>query len=478
MVKLLNEVAIFPVFDDKHGRTDFNDMHVEQDLAAVKRLVEDRLSYYKANKQQSTPPLATPPDDDWPGRLKRNKDGVVTGSIFNVYTVLSNHPSWQGVIARDDFAARIICRGAAPFGGEANRAWTDTDDSRTVSWLSEIMDCSPQTKTVVEAVQMVAEDNSFHPVRDYIESMPWDGEKRVANLLIDYYGAEPELGTSYTEKELERYNNHMKYLQLVAVKFMVSAVARVMRPGCKVDTVLILEGLQGLQKSTSLKVLAGEWFTDTPFNLGDKDAFQSISGKWFIELAELDSFNKSESTRAKAFFSSSIDNYRVAYGRRNNDYPRQCVFIGTTNQHEYLRDSSGNRRYWPVECLEVNLKALRRDRDQLWAEALQLYKDGVLWWPSADEMPLFEIEQAKRQIDDPWQLMIEQHLDEPERRLSTDKITINDLLSKCIGMEKSRIGERADAIRVGRCLSALGYVKRSQSAGKVPRRFYEKMELR
>ena len=137
--------------------------------------------------------------------------------------------------------------------------------------------------------------------------------------------------------------------------------------------------------------------------------------------------------------------------------------MGTTNQHEYLRDASGNRRYWPVECLDVDLKALKRDRDQLWAEALQLYKDGVLWWPSADEMPLFEIEQGKRQIDDPWMLMIEQYLDEPERQLSTEKITINDLLDKCMHMEKARTDERAHAIRVGRCLAALGYVKKSPS---------------
>ena len=411
-------------------------------------------------------------------KLKRNDKGAIIGNIFNVSTILANHHEWDGVLARDDFAARIICRRAAPFGGEANRSWTDTDDSRTVSWLTEHIGCTPPTKLVVEVVQIVAEDNSFHPVRDYLEGTQWDGESRIENLFIDYFGADPDIPVNYTDKEKAAYNNQIKYLQLVGIKFLVSAVARVMRPGCKVDTVLILEGLQGLQKSTSLKVLAGEWFTDTPFNLGDKDAFQSISGKWFIELAELDSFNKSESTRAKAFFSSSIDNYRVAYGRRNNDYPRQCVFIGTTNQHEYLRDASGNRRYWPVECLDVDLKALKRDRDQLWAEALQLYRDGVLWWPSADEMPLFEIEQGKRQIDDPWMLMIELYLDEPDRTLSSEKITINELLSSCIGMDKSRIGERADAIRVGRCLAALGYVKRSQSAGKVPRRFYEKLELR
>jgi len=473
-----NEVGgdvIVPCFLDKQDKTDFNDMHVEQGLDVVKHFVKSFLEY---NKQKPTPALATPPDNDWRGKIKRNKDDAAIGNIFNVSTILSNHPSWQGVLARDDFSARIICRSAAPFGGDSTRPWTDTDDSRTVAWLTEHMNCSPQTKVVVEAVQMVAEDNSFHPVRDYLESIKWDGVDRVANLFIDYFGAEPDLPSNYSEKDKERFNNHIKYLQLVAVKFLVSAVARVMRPGCKVDTVLILEGLQGMQKSTSLKVLAGDWFTDTPFNLGDKDAFQSISGKWIIELAELDSFNKSESTRAKAFFSSAIDNYRVAYGRRNNDYPRQCVFVGTTNQHEYLRDSSGNRRYWPVECLAVDLRALKRDRDQLWAEALQMFKDGVLWWPSSDEMPLFEIEQGKRQIDDPWMLMIEQYLDEPERKLSSEKITINDLLGKCIGMDKSRIGERADAIRVGRCLASLGYVKRSQSAGKVPRRYYEKMQLR
>lgn len=153
---------------------------------------------------------------------------------------------------------------------------------------------------------------------------------------------------------------------------------------------------------------------DTPFTLGDKDAFQAIRGKWIVELGELDSFNKAESTKAKQFFSASIDTYRESYGRRTSDVPRQCVFAGTTNQDEYLKDATGNRRYWPVACVKVDLEALRRVRDQLWAEAMFCYQAGDIWWVTREEEELFTAEQEERFVVDEWEGPILDWLEAPK----------------------------------------------------------------
>jgi len=182
-------------------------------------------------------------------------------------------------------------------------------------------------------------------------------------------------------------------------------------------------------------------------------------------MPELDSFNKAENTKAKAFFSGAVDNYRPSFGRRNEDFPRQCVFAGSTNEHEYLRDVT-NRRYWPVYCNSIDLEKLKADRGQLWAEALQMFKDGVKWWPLQHEQMLFEIEQAKRQINDPWFDTIADWLDEPERRdhgTVQVEVTMNQILEKCLGVEIGKAGERIERIRIGRILHRLGWVRRQRS---------------
>jgi predicted P-loop ATPase len=229
----------------------------------------------------------------------------------------------------------------------------------------------------------------------------------------------------------------------------------------KMDNVLIFEGLQGQGKSTVLAILSNPWFTDTPLVLGDKDSFQQMQGVWMIELAELDSFNRADHTRAKQFFGSQIDRYRPSYGRMTQTFPRQCVFAGTTNQAEYLRDATGNRRYWPVKCTGVDAQALRRDRDQLWAEAFVAYSGGEKWWPSNTHTPLFEDQQEKRFDVDVWEALIDQWL----CATTKPRVMMHEIMAEALCLEASQM-KPPEQKRVGQIMAHLGWVKvRARVAG-------------
>jgi putative DNA primase/helicase len=222
---------------------------------------------------------------------------------------------------------------------------------------------------------------------------------------------------------------------------------------------LILEGKQGSGKSTAVRVLAGDaWFADTPLDLESKDAAQCLAGKWIYEIGELASFNRSETNRIKAFVSSLSDNLRPSYGRRNQDFPRQCVFIGTTNGTEYLSDTTGNRRYWPVECGSIDVEGLRRDRDQLWAEAVVRHAHGETWWLSSDVEALATAEQADREAADPWEGQLSVWAEKRE-----NGFTMPDALGGLGVSLEHQTG--AQAARVGKLLVRLGYERKRPRQG-------------
>jgi putative DNA primase/helicase len=244
---------------------------------------------------------------------------------------------------------------------------------------------------------------------------------------------------------------------------MIGAVARVLRPGCKMDNVLMLEGDQGRGKSTSLSILGGDWFTDTPFELGSKDGFLAMRGKWIIELAELDSFNRAESTRAKHFFAADKDTYREPYGRRVIDVHRQCVFAGSTNTNEYLKDDTGNRRYWPVTTGAIDKDGLIRDRDQIWAEAVHEFKAGETWWfePGID---FVQAEQEQRFVTDAWEELVSTYVFEKKKdQLPSSPIpfyvSVGEVLNNCLGLRPSD-WERKHQMRVSSILKRMNMIRR------------------
>jgi putative DNA primase/helicase len=269
------------------------------------------------------------------------------------------------------------------------------------------------------AVQTVAREFPFHPIRDYLNGLVWDGIPRINDWLTLNLGVYPA-----------------DYVRAIGAKWLIGGVARVLRPGCKNDTCLVLEGPQGLLKSTALRTLGDPWLTDEIADLGTKDAALQVRGVWIIELAELDAMGRSEASRTKAFMSRSTDRYRPPYGRHPIEVPRESIFAGTVNHDTYLKDETGGRRFWPVRCEKINIDELRRDRDQQWAEAVVRFKQGEPWWIETTELGAKAAdEQQQRYDEDAWQPLIR---DWTECR---EYVTIDQILKDCL-KRKLAIGIR------------------------------------
>lgn len=440
--RILGEIALPAFVSPLDAGTDFNDLHVAEGLDAVRACLLSpqialRAPKPKANEARSETRGEGPPGDDWRDRLTRSKTGEIKADIANAVRILEHDSRWAGVLGYCDFSYRIVKRRVPPFRDGVAGEWTDADTTRLRVWMSESYGFTPKTGDADEAVLMAAQSARFHPVREYLGKLRWDERERVNTWLTRYLGA-PD--TEYT-RAVGRY-------------WLLAAVARVMRPPVKADCVLILEGLQGLGKSTALGILGGEWYSDTHFALGEKDGYQQMAGLWICELAELDSFNKAESTRAKQFFGSAEDRYRPPYGRRTQTFARQCVFAGTTNQDSYLKDHTGNRRYWPIGCTQLDADALRDDRDQLWAEAALLYELGHRWWPGEHEKHLFSDEQEKRFSADVWEDVLHEFLLGSTERC----FTVADLFSEALAMQSHQM-KPPEEQRIGRIMTRLGWPK-------------------
>ncbi|MDA8092330.1 MAG: VapE family protein [Betaproteobacteria bacterium] len=399
--------------------------------------------------EDSAPPhtAGAGPDGEWRRELIRKPNGALESCRENVYIYAKHHPSLANQIALDEFSNAIVRTGALPWDHTPGE-WSDVDDLRMGLWLAQNADMLLRAVDAVRGgIVMAAHDRRVHPVRDALDAMKWDGVGRAACWV------EKGLGVPSSE-----------YARRAGTMWLIMMVARIYRPGCKADTVLVLEGPQGAKKSSALKVLTGEaYFGDTPFVMGDKDSFMALRGRWLYEIAELDSLNRAEVTRAKAFLSSAVDSYRAPYSRSYEDHPRQCVFAATTNQYEYLRDLTGNRRFWPILVGKIDLEWLAAQREQLFAEAVHLFKSGEPWWPEEEEFNrLFKPEIDHRMLDDPWISAIQAWLAEPEVALDVrpdgNGVSVLDVLSKAIKMEVSKIGAgQQEAKRVGTIMAMLGF---------------------
>lgn len=389
-------------------------------------------------------------DPAWRSRLVQGDKGPI-GNEANVDMALRYAPELAGRLRFDAFRTAAQCR-QMPWDARPEwRDWTDDDDVKLAVWVQRC-DINFPSHRCVGVVEGVAHQLEHHPIRDYLSNLKWDGEQRVEHWLNVY------LGASYPSDEPGR----QKYLRAIGAKWLISAIARIYRPGCKADCALVIEGPQGIGKSSALAALMPsiEWFADEIADLGSKDGAQDVRGKWLIELGELSAVKRGDTERVKAFMSRGIDHYRPSYGRRSVDIPRQCVFAGTTNNDNYLRDETGNRRFWPVKAEIIDRKRLALDRDQLWAEALHLYRAGADWWLTRDEDRIAVVEQAARVQEDPWDDPVAQWLS----RTTLTKVTVTDILRDVLSKEP-KDWTQADQNRVARSLKMAGWKRARARVG-------------
>ena len=371
--------------------------------------------------------------DSLPSRLRKkeqaqcldslacNKTGNPIPNLSNVVNFLKGWPDLADLVALDEFANRIILRSKPPWQDDEflEREWTSDDDSGLQIFLQDNDLNITQPRIIMQAIAFVAKATRFHSVQDYLYNLNWDGAERVRYWLHTYLGCGD---TSYHSK--------------VGQMFLISAIARILKPGCKADHIAIFEGKQGSGKSTAVQILAGHWACEHIPDLHHKDAMAQLSGMWLIELSELSAMKGREAETIKSFLSRQTDRYRPAYGARPLDFPRQCIFVGTTNTAEYLHDLTGNRRFWPIQCGDIDLTRLREDRGQLWAEALQLYRNGVAWWPTnTEETELFAREQEQRREEHPWEGQIAEYLEVHRQH----ELFLPDIISEALNLELKAI---------------------------------------
>ena len=295
-------------------------------------------------------------------------------------------------LSYDQFADRVLVDGLKDFGPTLD----DAAMTRLRLSVETRFHFLPSKEMFYDIVADVARRNKFHPVRGYLDGLQWDGVPRIDRWLITYAGAKKD-----------------GYVRAVGALTLIAAVRRVRQPGCKFDELPVLESPQGLNKSSALRVMAvhEDWFSDDlPLNASGKETIEQTRGKWLIECAELGGMRRAEIDRVKALLSRQTDRGRLAYDRITSEVPRQCIFIGTTNDTEYLKDTTGNRRFWPVKVGRVDIEALKRDRDQLWAEAAAREVQGECIRLAEELWPVAAVHQAQRTTTDPYLDAFEHHL--------------------------------------------------------------------
>lgn len=330
--------------------------------------------------------------DAWKKDLDLTSEGGIRSSLSNIRTILEHDPALKGCIAWDEMDMMCAVKRDLPWRkayDRRSRTWLDSDDANLRLYLEQTYGITGREK-ILDGVDTTAMAHTFHPIREYIRAVEWDGMPRVETLLIRYMGAED---TEYT--------------RTVTRKALIGAVARVFKPGIKYDYMLTIRGRQGIGKSSLIGRLAGDWFSDSFTTVNGKEAYEQVRRAWIIEVGELAGLKKAEVESIKQFISKREDQYRPAYGRRVEVFPRQCIFIGTTNENEFLRDPTGSRRYWVVDtpnsANRVDFRQELTDEvvHQIWAEAYHYYQQGeALYLPDEIEAEAIRIQEKYSEVDD------------------------------------------------------------------------------
>lgn len=427
------------------------------DEAVKKLLVKERLDQAKAAFDDGD-------DEHWITELEMDRKGNILSTIDNVYIILRHDPKLRGAIAYNDLKVRPVALSDLPWRQVEDHVngstWSDRDDGSLRRYLEKAYKVTGREK-IMDGMVDAARDNAVHPIRDYLKGLEWDGTLRLDTLLVDYLGAEDS-----------------PYVRAVTRKTFVAAVARILRPGCKFDYVLVLAGPQGRGKSTLVAKMSNGWYTDSLAGIGTKEAYEGIQGYWLVELGELAAMRKLEIETIKNFISKSVDSYRAPYGRRVEDHPRQCVFIGTTNSTAFLRDDTGNRRFWPVRLGDAaSVKTVWDDLtqpviDQLWAEAVTLYRAGEpltlpteLWDYALEQQQNFTEDDPRagevseflnRLLPEDWekkdkaarQIWLSEELSAGQGVLRRNRVCIAEIWSELFREDTSRLDrQRGDQLR-------------------------------
>ncbi len=387
---------------------------------------------------------------DWRNDLiKTAKGSLKANSTWNVNQMLRNLPELSGIFGKNLFINGVFLVGSPPWAELDKRAFKmwkpiaekevdDNDILRLKNYLTGSENYESNILALNEAVNQAADAKQYHPVAAYLDGLKWDGTPRLSSWLIDYLGAEDT-----------------PYVRAVGRKTLLAAVMRILAPGTKFDQLLILEGTQGIGKSTAVRILAGEkWFTDALPSILGKDVIDQIRGKWIIEVGEMDAASRAEISALKAFLSRQTDRARLAYERRAVDFPRQCIFIGTTNSSVYLKDETGNRRFWPVEVRKVDTAKLLQDRDQLWAEAYHAATEygEALYLEKEDIAAEAKVQQSKREFHDEWGDVILKWVFEEK----LDRVRGVEIWEKCFGRGAANY-TRTDQLRMANVMKRIGW---------------------
>lgn len=353
--------------------------------------------------------------------------GGPLNNLDNVVRAIQGDPDLQGKIWYDEFLDAIVTTWQGP-----QRQWKDADDVLLQLYMQRHVGLTRiGVQTCHDAALVAAFHDTRNECREWMEGLKWDGFSRLPFLMHEGFGAEEN-----------------DYTAAVGRNWVISMVARVIKPGCKVDTVPVLEGSQGAGKSTALSILGGKWFCECHESVLSKDFFGVLQGHMLVEISEMHSFTRAEVERIKGIISCQVDRYRKAYGRNTEDHERQTVLACTTNRDDWQRDDTGARRFWPIRCGVMNLDWLRENRDQLFAEAVALYKDGAAWWEVPSEMQRDEVE-ARRDVD-VWEPVVESWL------VGRDRIQLHEILRDCLKIEVGRHDQLVQK-RLGRILRCLGW---------------------
>lgn len=336
----------------------------------------------------------------------------------------------RDILAWDEFTGQVMFVKRAPWHAASRiipadgTPWSDEEITMCRYWLSKVESYDVTAAVVAEAMLVVAKKNTNHPVRNFLRGIVWDKKPRLDTWLVDYCAVEDS-----------------QYTRDVGSKTLAGAVARIMRPGCQFDYMLVLEGEQGTYKSSVVAVLGGPWYADVVINPHEKDTVEALRGKWMVEASEMDFTTRAEAQAQKAFISRRVDVIRVAYGRVAQQFPRQCIFIGTTNLEAdlgYLKDATGNRRFWPVRTGKIDIDGLRAVREQLFAEAVCRYDAGESLYirDESTRQQALQEQHNRRQVD-PWLDKIAGWLEKDEFGRSRDVVTTMQVWTDCLqGLEK------------------------------------------